>query len=71
MFLVPQKETKKEHYAVFVEEPIAANDTSIDESVVESKEDTIESHEENSEAGNIQEEEFEELHDSKDSHVMK
>ena len=37
---------------------------------MESKEDTIESHEENFEAWNIHKEEYEELHDSQESHVM-
>ena len=53
MSLVPQKETEKEHDEVFPREPIAAYDTSNDESVVESKEDTKKSHEQNFESGNI------------------
>ena len=53
MSLIPQKETDKEHDEVFKGEPIVAYDTSDDEYVVESEEDTIESHAENYEAGNI------------------
>ena len=41
MSLVPQKETEKERDEVFAREPIATYDTSDDESVVESEEDTI------------------------------
>ena len=71
MSLLPQTETKKARDEVLAGEPIAADDTSDDESMVESKEDNVQPHEENYEAGNIPEEEYEELHDSKESHVMK
>ena len=54
MSLIPQKGTKKEHDEFFAGEPITTNDTLDDDSVVESEEDTIESHEENSKVGNIQ-----------------
>ena len=53
MSRIPQKETKKAQDGVFAGEPIAADDTSNDESVVESKEDTKKSHEQNFESGNI------------------
>ena len=48
------------------------DDTSDDESMVESEEDIVESHEKNSESWNIQEDqEYEELHHSKELRVMK
>ena len=56
MSLLPQIETEKEKDEVLAGEPIPKYDTSNDESMVESKEDNVQSHEENYEAGNIPEE---------------
>ena len=48
------------------------DDTSNDESMVDSEEDIVESHEKNSESWNIREDqEYEELHHSKELCVMK
>ena len=71
MDLVPQKQTEKAHDEAFAREPIEVYETSNDERVVESQEATLESHENNYEVGNIQEEEYEDSHDSEESHVMK
>ena len=72
MSLLPQTQTKKAQDEVLVREPIAVDDTSDDESMVESEEDIVESHEKNSESWNIREDqEYEELHHSKELRVMK